>query len=155
LPAGKLTYRSLLAFGLAPCVPGLIGVALCGFVESLAGLALPIAFGFVANVIIPTDNFSLLALLCAGLLIALVVQTGMHVTGLLARIQVEGRADLTLHAAMVDRVLRLPLAVMRQSSTAILATQTETVANFRRSLLDYAIGFAVAALHGLLAAGLL
>jgi ABC-type bacteriocin/lantibiotic exporter with double-glycine peptidase domain len=155
LPDGPRTYRSLLAFGLGACSAGLVSIALCGIGESLLGLLLPVAYAFAANVIIPTDNVSLLVLLCSGLVLALIIQTGLHVTGQFARAQVEGRAGMALHAAMVDRVLRLPLAVLRQSSTAILATQTETVTSFRRSMLDCAINFFLAAAHGILAAGLL
>ena len=155
LPGGKLTYRSLLAFGLKACTPALVAVLACGIVESVLSLLPPVAFGFVANTVIPTDNVSLLWIVSATLLVALIAQSGVHLTGQFARTQVDGRSGLALHAAMVDRVLRLPSATFRQSSMAILATQTETVDKFRRSIVDYSVNLVLAAIQGAMAAGLL
>lgn len=155
LPAGKLSYRSLLAFGVKACTPALVAVLACGIVESLLGLVPPVAFGFVANTVIPTDNVSLLWVVSATLLVALVVQSGVHLTGRFARTQVDGRSGLALHAAMIDRVLRLPSSTFRQSSMAILATQAETVDKFRRSVIDYSVSLVLAVIQGAMAAGLL
>lgn len=155
LPATKLTYRSVMTFGMAGCVPTIAGVLAFGAVGSLLELASPIAFAFVASHVIPTDDDVLLLQICAALLLAMILHTLVFLAGQYGRTQIEGRAGLVLHAAMVDRVLRLPTTVFRQGAPAILATQTETVDKFRRSLINYAITFTTAALSGIAAAALM
>ena len=155
LPEGKLTYRMLLGFGLRDTAATLVAVLVCGIGESLLSVAAPIGFGFVAAKVIPTDNVALLLEVCAAVLVAAVIQTGLRLTMQLARARIEGKAGLALHAAMVDRVLRVPAATLRQSSTAILATQTETVDKFRRSIIDYGITLVMALLNGIAAAVLM
>ena len=155
LPATKLSYRMLLGFGLAPSVPNLLCILACGVGESLCAMALPAGFAYVAAAIIPTDDSRLLWQVSAALLAALLLQTLLHVAAAFGRTQVEGRAGLALHAAMVDRVLRLPSSVLRTASTAILATQTETVDKFRRALIGYALTAVQALTAGCAAAALM
>jgi ABC-type bacteriocin/lantibiotic exporter with double-glycine peptidase domain len=155
LPAGKLGYRAIVGFGLGACIPAMLAVIGCGIAESLLGLMLPLSFAFVANAVIPTGNLPLLLQVCGAVAGALLLETAVHLVGQVQRLGLEGRAGLALHAAMLDRVLRLPAAVLRQSSTAILATQAETVDKFRRPLLNHAATIVLAAIHGVAAAGLM
>jgi ABC-type bacteriocin/lantibiotic exporter with double-glycine peptidase domain len=155
LPAAAISWRALIGFGLGGSASLLAVIIGCGLAESVLGLLPPIAFAFIANVVIPADDLTLLGEICAALLLALLVETGLHLSGGLARLQLEGRAGLGLHAAMVDRVLRLPARILRQSSTAILATQAETIDKFRRPLIGQAIALVLALINGAAAATLL
>ncbi|MBC9208304.1 ATP-binding cassette domain-containing protein [Roseomonas aerophila] len=154
LPAGKLSFRSLLGFGLQAATADFVLLGACGVVG--AGLALlpPLASQQITNIAVHTADTRFLFQLLAALLAALLVETAFFAIGQLAELRAQGRAGLALHAAMVDRLLRLSPNDLRGSTTLILATEMETVEKFRRALIGFGSTGLLALIHGLAAAAL-
>jgi ABC-type bacteriocin/lantibiotic exporter with double-glycine peptidase domain len=155
LPDGDLTYRAVLRFGLRDSLSDIGLLTVCGLVG--AGLALlpPLAAAQIADIAVHTADVAFLLQLLLLLGLGLVAETGFFIIGALTTLRIQGRSALGLHAAMVDRLLRLPAPALRGTSTLILATQMETVEKFRRSLLMFMATAAMALMHGLAAAAVL
>ncbi|MEN5084698.1 ATP-binding cassette domain-containing protein [Bosea sp. TWI1241] len=154
LPAGRLDYRTVTLFGLRDSLGDFGLLAACGIVGALLALLPPIASEQIATIAVHTADVPFLANLLVVLLVALVAETCFFVIGHLAELKAQGRAGLALHAAMVDRLLRLPPSVLRGANTLILATQMETVEKFRRALLGFGTTALLALFNGLAAAAL-
>ena len=155
LPPGKLTYRGLMGFGLRPAAGDIGLLAACGLMGALLGMLPPLITSTIADIGVHTADVSFLLQLMAVLLAGLVGEVAFFVIGGLTGLRVQGRASLALHAAMVDRLLRLPAPALRRTSSLILATQMETVEKLRRSVLAYASAAAMAAANGLTASAIL
>ncbi|MCW5720621.1 MAG: ATP-binding cassette domain-containing protein [Devosia sp.] len=152
LPQGKLDYRQIIGFGLRENFGDFALVALCGLVGAALAMLPPIASQQISGIAVHTGDTTFLLQLLGLLAIAMVTETVLHAVGQLAELRSHGRSGLALHAAMVDRLLRLPSARLRASTTLILATQTETIEKFRRSVLSVGMGFMLALFSGLMAA---
>ncbi|WP_334174870.1 ATP-binding cassette domain-containing protein [Pseudoxanthobacter sp.] len=152
LPGTRLTYRSIFGFGLRDSVWDFVLLGFCGLAGALLALLPPLASAQIANIAVHTADVPFLIELLLVLAMALVAETTFFVVGRLAELRANGRAGLALHAAMVDRLLRLTPASLRSSTTLILATEMETVEKFRRALLGFVTNGAVALLNGLAAA---
>lgn len=152
LPEGPLKFRSVLTFGLKAAVADFGLLAACGVAGALLALLPVIASQQITNIAVHTGDLWFLAELLGALLVALFVETTFFAIGQLAELRAQGQAGLTLHAAMVDRLLRLSPADLRSSTTLILATEMETVERFRRALIGFASTGLVALIYGLVAA---
>lgn len=154
LPAGKLRFRSLMGFGLQAATADFALLGACGVVGALLALLPPLASQQITNIAVHTADTRFLFQLLAALLAALMVETAFFAIGQLAELRAQGRAGLALHAAMVDRLLRLSPEDLRGSTTLILATEMETVEKFRRALIGFGSTGMLALIHGLAAAAL-
>lgn len=154
LPDGKLTYWTIFQFGLAGSAWDFTLLAVCGLFGAVLALLPPIASAQISSVAAHTADLSFLAELLAVLGACLVAETVFFIVGKLAELRAQGRSAIALHAAMADRLLRLPSQARRASTTLILATQTETVEKFRRAALASATAAALALANGLAAAAL-
>lgn len=152
LPDTQLTYRFVLGFGLRAALGDILLLVLCGIAGTLLALLPPIASQQIINIAVHTADTRFLAELLTVLAVALLVETAFSVIGHLAELRAQGKAGLTLHAAMVDRLLRLSSADLRSSTTLILATEMETVEKFRRALISYGATALLAAVSGLASA---
>ncbi len=151
LPAGKLTYREILLFGLRHARWNIAELALLGVLVSALGMALPLAFSVVAGYVIPTRDLDLLAALVVAMLAAVLTGAIVRVASAIVALRMDGRVGVLLHGAMIDRALRLPASALRASTPVILATQLETVERFRRAFTGYLIAASIAAMTGLMA----
>lgn len=152
LPAGKLTYREIIGFALKENVGDFSLIAACGLVGAALAMLPPIASQQISGIAVHTGDTTFLLQLLGLLAITLVTETVLHLVGELAELRSHGRSGLALHAAMVDRLLRLPSARLRASTTLILATQTETIEKFRRSALTLGMHGMLALFTGVMAA---
>jgi len=151
LPAGKLTYREILLFGLRHARWSIVELALVGTLVSALSMALPLAFSVVAGYVIPARDLDLLLAVVLAMLGALVAGVVLRVASAIVALRMDGRVGMLLHGAMIDRALRLPASALRASTPVILATQLETVERFRRAFTGYVIAASVAAMTGLMA----
>lgn len=151
LPAGKLTYREILIFGLRHARWSIVELALVGTLVSALGMTMPLAFSVVAGYVIPTRDLDLLLAVVLAMLGALLAGVVLRIANATVALRMDGRVGVLLHGAMVDRALRLPAGALRASTPVILATQLETVERFRRAFTGYLIAASVAAMTGLMA----
>ena len=155
LPAGKLTYREILVFGLRHARWSLVEIALWGTLSALLSLVMPLAFGLIVGTVILARDMTLLVGLVGALVTAALTLGMLKFAGEIAQLRLDGRLGALVHGAMVDRLLRLPAAVLRTQPSLILATQLETVDKFRRGMTQYMIAFGLAAIHFLVMSGFL
>lgn len=152
LPGSPLTYRGVLGFGLGFALGDILLLVACGILGTLLALLPPIASQQIINIAVHTADTEFLAQLLTVLAISLMVETAFFVVGQLAQLRAQGKAGLALHAAMVDRLLRLSPADLRSSTTLILATEMETVEKFRRAVVGFAVVALLALISGLASA---
>ncbi len=154
LPEGKLTFWTIARFGLTVSSWDFALLGVCGVFGAVLALLPPIASAQISSVAAHTGDISFLAQLLAVLCVCLVAETVFFIVGKLAELRAQGRSALALHAAMADRLLRLPSQTRRASTTLMLATQTETVEKFRRAAIASATAGTLALANGLAAAAL-
>ena len=154
LPDGPITYRKVLGFGLRIALGDILLLVTCGILGTLLALLPPIASQQIVNIAVHTADTDFLAELLTVLFVALIFETAFFIIGHLAELRAQGRAGLALHAAMVDRLLRLSPTDLRSSTTLILATEMETVEKFRRALIGFAVAAFLALLSGLASAAI-
>jgi ABC-type bacteriocin/lantibiotic exporter with double-glycine peptidase domain len=155
LPAGKLTYREIMVFGLQHARWSFAEIALWGTLSALLSLAMPLVFGLIVGTVIPARDMGLLGGLVGALAMAALTLGVLKFAGDIAQLRLDGRLGVLVHGAMVDRLLRLPASVLRTQPSLILATQLETVEKFRRGMTQYMIAFGLAAIHFLVMCGFL
>ncbi len=151
LPAGKLTYREILLFGLRHARWNIAELAILGTLVSALGMMIPFAYSMVAGHVIPTRDLGLLIALVGALLAAVATEMVLRIASAVVALRMDGRVGILLHGAMIDRALRLPARALRSSTPVILATQLETVERFRRAFTSYVVAATVALMSGLMA----
>jgi ABC-type bacteriocin/lantibiotic exporter with double-glycine peptidase domain len=155
MPDGRLTYAGLIRFAVTLCLSDIALFGVCGLLGALLALVPPLASAEIANVAIYNSDIEFLAGIVGVLLGFLAAQTVFFVVGQLAEARLNGKAGLALHAAMVDRLLRLPPSALRGSTSILLATQAETVEKFCLSTLTFAGTATLALANGLAAAAII
>lgn len=103
----------------------------------LLGQAVPLATGAAFSLLIPGGHLSELVQLGLALVLVAAVGWVVQLGGEVARQRIEARAGAALHAAIWDRVLRLPLAILSRQTvgeTAGRATAAIGLATQLRAL---------------------
>jgi ABC-type bacteriocin/lantibiotic exporter with double-glycine peptidase domain len=155
LPEGKLTYLGLMRFALGLTLHDIGLFGFCAVIGALLALVPPLASAEIADVGLYNSDVQFLLGIIGVLLGFLVAQTVFFVIGQLAQARLHGKAGLALHAAMVDRLLRLPPQALRGSTSILLATQTETVEKFCLSMVSFVSTAVLAVTHGLVASAII
>ena len=139
LPARKLGIVDLLGAGMQRGGGDVSAVLLALLIGAVLGQAVPLGTGLAFSLLIPGGHLSELVQL--GLALVLVAAVGW-VVGLgaaVARARIEARAGPALHAAIWDRVMRLPLATLTRSSVGEMAGRATAAVNVASGL--RALGF--------------
>lgn len=152
LPDEKPTLGSLMRFGLSDLRADIAIMVACGILGSALGILPPLLSAQVANIGVHSGDLLFLSEIMGVLLGVLAALLVFNIIQQLLDLRFQGRASLMLHAAMVDRLLRLPPDAVRGSTSLILATQMETVDKLRRSVLSFAAAAFIALANGLTAA---
>ena len=98
---------------------------------ALIGLVLPMASAWVFDEIVPGGAGALLIGIGIALTIAVLIGTGFAVTRSLALARVGGRGQLTMAAAVADRVLRLPARFFKTLSPGDLEQRLSSLEAIR------------------------
>lgn len=134
LPDRPVTLLDLAKFGLVQSRGDLGAVLLTGLVGGLLTMILPPATAYLFDTLIPgRENGQLLQL---GLGILMVSWTALVVklAGDIATLRLEGRIASGLQAAVIDRVLRLPVRFFSSYAAGDLSSRILTVDSLRRTL---------------------
>lgn len=133
-PSGPMTLRAVVQLA-TQGVRGDLGlVLLLAAATSIVGLAVPIATGKVFSAVIPASQTSdALALL--GALIGLAIGSLLFTLArAYALLRFEGKSSAALQAAVVDRLLSLPVGFFRRYSVGDLAQRAGAVSAVRDAL---------------------
>jgi ATP-binding cassette subfamily C protein len=133
-PAKALKARDLLAFGIFGCGRDFAGLIAAGTAVGLLGLLGPLATGVVVGTYIPNaarnDILEITAILAAT---AVAVALFNVVKGI-AMVRMEGRMDLSVQAAVWDRLLALPVPFFKQFTAGDLAVRSLGIGAIREIL---------------------
>ncbi len=152
LPDGAVTFRGVLRLALRACLGDAFLIGACLTVGALLALLPPLATAQAAEIGVYNRDVAFLLNLVVVLIGVAAAETVFHVVGGLAQIRLRGRAGLAVQAAIMDRLLRLPPAALRTTSSVILATQVETVQRVCQSVLMLGATALIALANGLAAA---
>jgi len=122
---------------------------LAGGAVGLLGMAVPIATGYLVDTVIPGHEQG--KLIEVGIVLCALAVTGffMSYVGTLSFARAEGRVGRSLQAAMMDRLLRLPISFFRRHSVGDLASRVTAITRIQILI---STGSAAGLLGGLFAA---
>lgn len=139
-PDKALSLMDLLKFGLGSCrTQDFTMAALMGFAGGVLGLLLPLATGILFDNIIPGSRFGQLGLMFLVLLTSAAAVLLFQIVRSLALLRVEGKMDLSIQAAVWDRLLSLPVAFFRQFTVGDLSVRANGINTIRVLLSQTAI----------------
>ncbi|MFC5469189.1 NHLP bacteriocin export ABC transporter permease/ATPase subunit [Cohnella suwonensis] len=110
-----------------------------GVMIGLLGLLTPIITGVLFDTIIPEADRSQLIQLAFILTGSAVAVFLFEIARGVAMLRIEGRVDMTIQAAVWDRLLRLPVSFFRDYSSGDLAMRANSINAIRRKLSGIAV----------------
>lgn len=127
LPPESLGWKSLPRFTFARGWRDLLTVVLTALVGGLLGMAVPIASSYLIDTVIPGHDKNHLVQVGLILAILAVATFVMSYVGSLAFSRFQARAGAALQAAIIDRLLRLPVGFFRDFSAGDLAMRAGAI----------------------------
>ena len=109
-------------------------VAFMGLFGGLIAAFTPVMTGALIDDVLPRADLEQHVQIILALIMAAVGGTSFEVVKAVALLRIEGRTDLTLQAAVFDRLLRLPAAFFRKFSAGDLADRTLGIQTIRQTL---------------------
>ncbi len=155
LPEGPVSGRDVLRFALRGQAGDLRLVAFAGLVAGLLALLAPLATAYVVESLLPAGERGMVLLVGLGLAVGTLAAGVCEAARNIALLRVEGRLDAALQAAVVDRLVSLPVAFFRDYTAGDLGERAMGVGELRRRLGETAVNAALAALFSLFSLGLL
>jgi NHLM bacteriocin system ABC transporter ATP-binding protein len=156
LPDRTLSASGLFRFGLHGCAQGVASAGLAGLAGAVLALGAPIATGVLIDDFIPSHLKTQTLAIGAGLLLVAFTRFVLGIAGHLAALRLSGRVAGRLQPAIVDRILRLPPAVLAALSSADIGRRAMVVDAMRQALsmiaVDAVLSFLFAAASLLLIA---
>lgn len=139
LPSHALRVRDLLKFGAAMVRADLLRIVLAALCLGLLALATPLVTKLLIDSVLPRAEVDQLLIFAIALVVVTLVSGGFQVMQGFAILRLESRLDFVLQAAVVDRLLRMPVSFFRQFSVGDLADRTLGVEAVRTMVTGRAI----------------
>jgi NHLM bacteriocin system ABC transporter ATP-binding protein len=121
LPAGRLTFKSLIQFGHQQTIGDLTMLLLTIGLGSALAIAPPLAVDLIFSNLIPGHRTNLLVQLGSSLVLVGGLTAFAAWCGDIASLRLQTRLGLRTHAAIWDRILRMPVNVFSRFTAADLA----------------------------------
>jgi ABC-type bacteriocin/lantibiotic exporter with double-glycine peptidase domain len=134
LPAKKLTLMDLITAGMERTFADGTTIVVLLLIGAALGQAVPLATGVAFSLLIPGGHLPELAQLGLALALVAAVAWIAKIGGEIARARIEARAGPALHAAIWDRVLRLPLATFTRQTVGETSARATAAANIAMQL---------------------
>lgn len=122
-PEGNLTGRDLLRFGLRPLQRDLGAILFTGIAGGLLALFMPMITSVLFDTVIPMTERGQLLLITVGIALAAIVKGLFDLTLNIAVLRVQMQSDVSLQAALWDRLLSLSPNFFRRYTAGELATR--------------------------------
>ncbi|MDQ1078126.1 NHLP bacteriocin export ABC transporter permease/ATPase subunit [Pseudoroseomonas cervicalis] len=126
-----------------------------GAAAGLLNLGVPLATGVLVDSIIPAYDLPRLLEMALVLGLLALVMLVLRYAVQIAALRIEGRAGTRLQAAVIDRLLRLPMGFFRGHSAGMLAKRALAVQVIERAVGGALIGSLLTGLLSLLSLGLM
>lgn len=134
LPDGELKAQDLLKFALNGRSRDLIAIMLTGVAATVVGMLVPQATAVLIDEAIPYGNASLITQMAIGLLAAAFGGALFQLAQGIVSMRIETISDLSMQAAVWDRLLKLRTAFFRQYSIGDLNSRVSAISAIRRKL---------------------
>lgn len=131
-PAGKLSARQILAFGLRGGRGDIIAIGFTLLLAGLFSLVIPIATGWLMDPIVPDAERGQVAVIAALLLLLAIGTTSVSIAQSLATLRLEAMADNHVQAAVWIRLLNLRLPFFRDFTAGDLASRADGINAIRK-----------------------
>jgi NHLM bacteriocin system ABC transporter ATP-binding protein len=139
LPARPVGLGDLIRLGLHGTARDRLFIFLLALGVALIGLLTPVATGLIVDKIVPTAAGDQLFLLVLALVVAAVSAAALDYSKTHAVLRLQSGIDLKLHAAVVDRLLRLPASFFKRFTVGDLADRAMGIAAIREMLAGAAL----------------
>jgi ATP-binding cassette subfamily C protein len=155
LPPGAKKVRDLLGY-LFPTISGdvlrMFGI---GFVSALLGLAIPLFSGLLVENIIPRADLQTHTLMICALVVVAFGSAVFELVKAMALFRIESKSDSLLQAAIFDRVLQLPVAILRKYTAGDLTDRALGVQTIRATLTGSTLQSMLSVVFSVISLGLL
>jgi ABC-type bacteriocin/lantibiotic exporter with double-glycine peptidase domain len=138
LPRKVLTLLDLLGAGMRGAGQDVLALVVTMLIGAALGQAVPMGTGIAFSLLIPGGHLSELAQLGLALVVVAGVAWVARIGAEIARQRIEARAGPALHAAVWDRVLRLPLATLNRQTVGETAGRANAAVNIAMQLRMFA-----------------
>lgn len=155
LPERPLNLWDLLRFGLAGTRQDLLSIVFFGLGSGLLAVVPPFITGLLFDTIIPGAQRGQLVQVCLALVVSALSVALFEVARSLTILRVEGKLNVSLNAAIWDRLLGLPARFFRSYTAGDLTQRAFGFQQMCRELSAHTIGTVMAGLYGLCNAGLM
>lgn len=149
LPDGSVTRWHLLQHALRGQTKDILWILFAAVLVALLSLLIPVMTGVIINNIIPTAATSQLFQIGAGLVLAAVVTVLFHLTSSFALLRIEGKADLSLQAAVWDRLMSLRMGFFQLYSAGDLSKRVDGVSAVRHAVSETVANYCLSAVFSL------
>ncbi len=133
-PATSLALRDVLRFALHGCWRDIIVVGLLGAVGGALAMVIPFSIGLLFDTVIPSADRSQLLQLAMVLIVVAMASMTFELVRTIALLRVEGRMQVTVQAALWDRLLELPTSFFRTYAAGDLAVRAMSIDGIRALL---------------------
>ena len=134
LPGKALNFTDLLRHAGTGMGRDILVIFLMGVLAGLAGTATPFITGIIFDQVIPEAAKSDLLFLAMGLAV-IAFSTGLfYLTRGFALLRVEGKIDISLQAAIWDRIMSLPVPFFRDYTAGDLLIRAMNIDTIRRTI---------------------
>jgi len=154
-PDTSIGVLDLIRFGLKGCRSELAWVLLMGIATGLFATAVPFATGIIFDSLIPGAQRSELLLVCSVLLVVAITSNLCTLVRETAVLRLEGKMDVSIQAAVWDRLLSLPVSFFRDYASGDLADRSLGIAQIRHILTSTTLASILSGLFSVFSATLL
>ncbi|NEP62778.1 MAG: NHLP bacteriocin export ABC transporter permease/ATPase subunit, partial [Symploca sp. SIO2G7] len=155
LPEGHLTAWDLLKFAFYGRQRDLMVVALAGIVVTLLGMVLPQMTAVLVDDAIPFGSGGLLVQIGLALVAVAIGRASFQLVQAITTMRLETGSDVTLQAAVWDRLLKLRTSFFRDYANGDLLSRVSSITSIRRILSGSALDAILSGTFALLNLGLL
>lgn len=113
-PEGAVGVRTLLHYAVRNNLKDMGAIIALGFASGILGFALPVLTATAFDGIIPMARTGEMLQLGLALFVSAIASTIFSVSQTVAMQRIQGKADSTIQAALIDRLLALPVGLFRQ-----------------------------------------
>jgi ATP-binding cassette subfamily C protein len=139
-PSHALTALDVVKFGVQGKAKDVWVLLLASLVAGLLGLLVPVVSGKIIDRVIPAADKLLLWQYISGLLVAGLSVLLFDTLRTVAVLRIEARAGIAVHAAILDRVISLPVTFFRKFSSGDLSVRMAAVNSIQHAVTGSTIG---------------
>jgi len=134
LPEGPVTIWSLAKQAFRGQLRDVLWIFFAAIFAALLSLLTPIMAGVIVDTIVPTAQVGQLIYIGAALFLAAVVTVLFNLTSAIALLRIEGKAELSLQAAVWDRLLHLRMNFFSKYSAGDLSRRVDGINQIRNTI---------------------